>query len=145
MEKVLIISGSKSDEEIAKQAIAVLDAFGVPNRHEVASAHRNPEKVERLVRESTASVFICIAGLSAALPGVVASKTSKPVIGVPVNAAMNGLDALLSIAQMPPNVPVACVGVGMGKNAGVLAVQILALNDAALAARLTEFKEKLKQ
>jgi 5-(carboxyamino)imidazole ribonucleotide mutase len=145
MEKVLIISGSKSDEEIAKQTIAVLDAFGVPNRYEVASAHRSPEKVERLVRESTASVFVCIAGLSAALPGVVASKTTKPVIGVPVNAAMNGLDALLSIAQMPPNVPVACVGVGMGKNAGVLAVQILALNDAALAARLSEFKEKMKQ
>jgi 5-(carboxyamino)imidazole ribonucleotide mutase len=105
MEKVLIISGSKSDEEIAKQSIAVLDAFGVPNRYEVASAHRNPEKVESLVRNSTASVFICIAGLSAALPGVVASKTTKPVIGVPVNAAVGGLDSLLSIAQMPPNVP----------------------------------------
>jgi len=145
MEKVLIISGSKSDEEIAKQTIAVLDAFGVPNRYEVASAHRNPEKVERLVRESTASVFVCIAGLSAALPGVVASRTAKPVIGVPVNAAMDGMDALLSIAQMPPNVPVACVGIGMGKNAGVLAVQMLALNDPVLATKLAEFKEKLKQ
>ena len=145
MEKVLIISGSKSDEEIAKQVMAALDAFGVPYRVEVASAHRNPEKVERLVRESTASVFVCIAGLSAALPGVVASKTAKPVIGVPVNAAMNGLDALLSIAQMPPNVPVACVGVGMGKNAGILAVQILAVADPALATKLAEFKEKLKQ
>ena len=145
MEKVLIISGSKSDEEIAKQAMAALDAFSVPYRYEVASAHRNPDKVERLVRESTASVFVCIAGLSAALPGVVASKTTKPVIGVPVNAAMNGLDALLSIAQMPPNVPVACVGVGMGKNAGLLAVQILAVADPALATKLAEFKEKLKQ
>ena len=145
MEKVLIISGSKSDEEIARQAMAALEAFGVANRHEVASAHRNPEKVERLVRESTAGVFICIAGLSAALPGVVASKTTKPVIGVPVNAAMNGLDALLSIAQMPPNVPVACVGVGNGKNAAILAVEILALSDTALASKLAEFKEKLKQ
>jgi len=145
MERVLIISGSKSDEEIAKQVISVLDAFGVQNRYEVASAHRNPDKVERLVRESSASVFVCIAGLSAALPGVVAARTSKPVIGVPVNAALDGLDSLLSIAQMPPNVPVACVGVGMGKNAGVLAVQMLALNDSALATRLNEFKEKLKQ
>jgi 5-(carboxyamino)imidazole ribonucleotide mutase len=145
MEKVLIISGSKSDEEIARQASAALDAFGVPYRCEVASAHRNPEKVERLVRESTAGVFICIAGLSAALPGVVASRTTKPVIGVPVNAAMEGMDSLLSIAQMPPNVPVACVGVGMGKNAGILAVEILALGDAALATKLSDFKEKLKQ
>jgi 5-(carboxyamino)imidazole ribonucleotide mutase len=144
MEKVLILSGSKSDEEIAKQAIDVLNAFAVPCRYEVASAHRNPDKVDRLVRESTAQVFIAIAGLSAALPGVVASKTTKPVIGVPVGAALGGLDALLATAQMPPNVPVASVGIGMGKNAGLLAVEILALNDPALALRLNEFKEKLK-
>lgn len=144
MEKVLIISGSKSDEETAKQAMEALNAFGVQCRYEVASAHRNPEKVERLVRESTASVFIAIAGLSAALPGVIASKTTKPVIGVPVAAALGGLDALLSVSQMPPNVPVASVGIGMGKNAGILAVEILALGDPALAARLAEFKEKLK-
>lgn len=144
MEKVLIISGSKSDEEIAKQAMEALNAFGVQCRYEVASAHRNPEKVERLVRESTAQVFIAIAGLSAALPGVIASKTTKPVIGVPVAAALGGLDALLAVSQMPPNVPVASVGIGMGKNAGILAVEILALGDAALAARLAEFKEKLK-
>lgn len=144
MEKVLIISGSKSDEEIAKQTIAALDAFGVPYRYEVASAHRNPDKVERLVRESTASVFICIAGLSAALPGVVASKTTKPVIGVPVNAAVGGLDSLLSITQMPPNVPVAAVGIGMGKNAAILAVEMLALSDSELAKKLSDFKEKLK-
>jgi 5-(carboxyamino)imidazole ribonucleotide mutase len=144
MEKVLVLSGSKSDEEIAKQAIDALNAFGVPCRYEVASAHRNPEKVERLVRESTAHVFIAIAGMSAALPGVVASRTTKPVIGVPVSASLNGLDALMSVVQMPPNVPVAAVGIGMGKNAGLLAVQILALNDSALAAKLAEFKEKLK-
>jgi 5-(carboxyamino)imidazole ribonucleotide mutase len=144
MEKVLILSGSKSDDEIAKQAMDVLNAFGVAYRHEVASAHRNPDKVDRLVKESTAQVFIAIAGLSAALPGVVASKTTKPVIGVPVGAALGGLDALLATAQMPPNVPVASVGIGMGKNAGILAVEILSLNDAALAARLAEFKEKLK-
>ncbi len=144
MEKVLILSGSRSDDEIARQALEVLNAFGVACRHEVASAHRNPEKVERLVKESTAQVFIAIAGLSAALPGVVASKTAKPVIGVPVAAALGGLDALLATAQMPPNVPVACVGIGMGKNAGLLAVEILALSDSALASRLAEFKEKLK-
>lgn len=145
MEKVLILSGSKSDEEIAKQAIDVLNAFGVANRYEVASAHRNPDKVERLVRESTADVFIGIAGMSAALPGVMASRTAKPVIGVPVSASLNGLDALLSVSQMPPNVPVACVGIGMGKNAALLAVQMLAISDSALAARLADFKEKLKQ
>lgn len=144
MEKVLILSGSRSDDDIARQALEVLNAFGVSCRHEVASAHRNPEKVERLVKESTAQVFIAIAGLSAALPGVVASKTAKPVIGVPVAAALGGLDALLATAQMPPNVPVACVGIGMGKNAGLLAVEILALSDSALASRLAEFKEKLK-
>jgi len=146
MEKVLILAGSKSDDEIAKQACDVLGAFGVPYRYEVASAHRNPDKVERLVRESTAQVFIGIAGLSAALPGVIASRTAKPVIGVPVGGgSLNGMDALFSISQMPPNVPVACVGVGMGKNAGLLAVQILALNDPALAIKLNDFKEKLKQ
>lgn len=145
MEKVLILSGSRSDEEIAKQAIDVLNAFGVPYRYEVASAHRNPEKVERLMKESTAQVFIGIAGMSAALPGVMASKTAKPVIGIPVSASLMGLDSLLSIAQMPPNVPVATVGIGMGKNAGVLAVQMLALGDTALASKLAEFKEKLKQ
>jgi 5-(carboxyamino)imidazole ribonucleotide mutase len=145
MEKVLIISGSKSDDETAKQVIDVLNAFGVAYKYEVASAHRNPDKVDRLVKESTAQVFVAIAGLSAALPGVVASKTTKPVIGVPINAALNGLDALLSIVQMPPNVPVATVGIGMGKNAGLLAVQILALSDSSLATKLAEFKEKLKQ
>jgi 5-(carboxyamino)imidazole ribonucleotide mutase len=145
MEKVLILSGSKSDDEIAKAAMDVLNIFGVPAKYEVASAHRNPEKVDRLVKESTAQVFIGIAGMSAALPGVIAARTTKPVIGVPANASLNGLDALLSVAQMPPNVPVACVGIGMGKNAGILAVQILAISDASLAMRLADFKEKLKQ
>jgi len=145
MEKVLILSGSKSDEEIVKKAEDVFKAFGVPYRAEVASAHRNPEKVDRLVRESSAQVFIAVAGLSAALPGVVASKTTKPVIGVPVNAALKGLDSLLAVAQMPPNVPVAAVGIDMGKNAALLAIQILALSDSELAVKLKDFKEKLKQ
>lgn len=145
MEKVLIISGSKSDEEIVKKAEDVLKAFGVPYRSEVASAHRNPEKVEQIVSESSADVFIAIAGLSAALPGVVASKTTKPVIGVPVEAALGGLDSLLSIAQMPPNVPVACVGINNAKNASILAIEILALKDPELEGRVKDFKEKLKQ
>ncbi len=145
MEKVLIISGSKSDEEIVNKAIDVLKAFDVEYKYEVASAHRNPDKVESLVQESSADVFIAVAGLSAALPGVVASRTTKPVIGVPVNAALDGLDALLSIAQMPPNVPVAAVGINNGKNAAMLAIQILALSDSGLSQKLLEFKEKMKQ
>lgn len=145
MEKVLIISGSKSDEEIVRKAEDVLKAFGVAYRSEIASAHRNPEKVEQIVSESSADVFIAIAGLSAALPGVVASKTTKPVIGVPVEAALGGLDSLLSIAQMPPNVPVACVGINNAKNASILAIEILALKDPELEGRVKDFKEKLKQ
>ena len=144
MEKVLIISGSKSDEEIVKKIEGVLKEFDVPHKYEVASAHRNPDKVEQLVKDSSADVFIAVAGLSAALPGVIASRTTKPVIGVPVDAALDGLDALLSIAQMPPNVPVAAVGINNGKNAAVLAVQILALSDPELGTKLERFKEKLK-
>lgn len=145
MEKILILSGSKSDEEIVKKIEDVFNVFGIAYRSEVASAHRNPEKVEKLVEESTAQVFIAVAGLSAALPGVVASKTTKPVIGVPVDAALGGLDSLLSIAQMPPNVPVAAVGINNGKNAAILALEILAISDPELDTKLKEFKEKLKE
>ncbi len=145
MEKVLILSGSKSDSEIIAKAESVLKDFGIEYVYEVASAHRNPDKVEKLVRESPAEVIIAAAGLSAALPGVVAARTAKPVIGLPINAALDGLDSLLSIAQMPPNVPVACVGINNGKNAAVLAVQILALKDPELAKKLAVFKEKLKE
>ncbi|MFH2106096.1 MAG: 5-(carboxyamino)imidazole ribonucleotide mutase [Candidatus Micrarchaeota archaeon] len=145
MEKVLIISGSKSDQEVADQAIKVLDSFSVRYKCEIASAHRNPEKVEKLVSETSAQVIIAIAGLSAALPGVIASKTTKPVIGVPVNSALGGLDALLSIVQMPPNIPVATVGIGNSKNAALLAVEILALNDDSLKAKLANFRQKLKE
>ncbi len=142
-EKVLILSGSKSDAAICEKALATLKEFGVDAKYEVASAHRQPDKVEKLVRESPADVFICAAGLSAALPGVVAARTIKPVIGLPINAALDGMDALLSIAQMPPNVPVACVGIDNAKNAAVLAVQILAVKDKELAKKLHDFKEKM--
>ncbi len=145
MERVLILSGSESDKPIVEKIIQVLTAFNVAHKYEVASAHRNPEKVDNLVKTSTAEVFIAVAGMSAALPGVVAARTTKPVIGVPVNASLDGLDSLLSIAQMPPNVPVACVGIDNGKNAGVLAVQILALKDSELDRKLREFKESLKK
>jgi len=145
MEKILILSGSKSDEKIVAKVTDVLDQFGVSYKSEVASAHRNPEKVEKLVKESKVQVFIAIAGLSAALPGVIASHTTKPVVGVPVKAALDGMDALLSITQMPPNVPVAAVGIDNGKNAAVLAVEILAIADPELEKKLKEFKEKLKE
>lgn len=127
MTEVMVISGSKSDEKIVKKATDVLDEYKIGYKVEYASAHRDPEKVEKIVKSTDAKVFIAIAGLSAALPGVVASKTKKPVIGVPVESKLGGLDALLSIAQMPKGVPVACVGVDNGQNAAHLAKRILDL------------------
>jgi 5-(carboxyamino)imidazole ribonucleotide mutase len=145
MERVLIIMGSESDKDIAEKASAVLKELGVASRTEVASAHRNPEKVEKVLGETSADVVVAIAGLSAHLPGVCASKTIKPVIGVPVEAKLGGLDALLSIVNMPPGVPVATVGIDNGKNAGLLAAQIIAVGDKALQKRLLEYREKMKK
>ncbi|MFA5077273.1 MAG: 5-(carboxyamino)imidazole ribonucleotide mutase [Candidatus Micrarchaeia archaeon] len=145
MEKVLIVLGSESDREIAKKAEDIFAEFGVSSRTEVASAHRNPEKLEKVLRESGADIVIAIAGLSAHLPGVCASKTVKPVIGVPVNAKLGGLDALLSIVNMPPGVPVATVGIDNGKNAALLAVEVLAVSDKGLAKKLIEYREKMKK
>jgi len=125
MHKVAIIMGSKNDERIAKKAIEVLDDAGVSWELRVLSAHRQPEELREYVKNSDADVFITIAGLSAALPGVVASLTEKPVIGVPVSAKLGGLDALLSIVQMPSGVPVACVGIDNGANAAHLALRVL--------------------
>ncbi len=124
---VLLLCGSKSDMHIVDGATKVLDEHNIPYDVEIASAHRDPEKVRSIVKKSEADVFIAVAGLSAALPGVVASLTNKPVIGVPVSVKLNGLDALLSIVQMPPGVPVACVGIDNGKNAAYLAIRILKL------------------
>jgi 5-(carboxyamino)imidazole ribonucleotide mutase len=138
MVDVLILVGSESDMPVADKAKAALDEFGVNCKIDVASAHRAPDKLDKLIRESDAKVFIGIAGLSAALPGVIASKTKKPVIGVPVNVKLDGLDALLSIMQMPPGVPVATVGIDNAKNAAHLAMRILALSDAKLAAKLSK-------
>ncbi|MHA1519840.1 MAG: 5-(carboxyamino)imidazole ribonucleotide mutase [Promethearchaeota archaeon] len=125
MVQVAVISGSKSDEKIYQKITAVLDEQNIPYDLKIISAHRNPEELDAYVHSTNAKVFICVAGLSAALPGVVASKTSKPVIGVPVSAKLGGLDALLSIVQMPPGVPVASVGIDNGKNAALLAIRIL--------------------
>lgn len=144
MASVEIIAGSKSDEDLVKVIAETLDGFGVKYRSQVASAHREPEKVKGIVNSSDAEVFIGVAGLSAALPGVIASHTLKPVIGVPRSVKLEGLDALLSIAQMPPGVPVAAVGVDNAKNAAILAVEILALKDEALKERLAVFRGRKK-
>jgi 5-(carboxyamino)imidazole ribonucleotide mutase len=126
MADVAIIAGSISDRSIAEQAIAVLETAGVSYHFEVISAHREPDRLDAYVKESDCRVFIAIAGLSAALPGVIASRTDRPVIGVPVSGTLQGLDALLAIVQMPKGVPVACVGIDNGENAGRLALRILA-------------------
>jgi len=125
--KVLIICGSKSDLPVAVKAGQILDANGIPYELQTASAHREPDKVKDIVKKSNADVFIAIAGLSAALPGFIASLTDKPVIGVPVNVKLDGLDALLSTMQMPSGVPVATVGIDNAKNAAHLAIRILKL------------------
>ena len=119
--------GSESDREIADRAVSVLEKTKYTYEVVVISAHRNPDDLDEYVKNTDALVFVTIAGLSAALPGVVASKTKKPVIGVPVSAKLGGLDALLSIVQMPPGVPVASVGVDNGANGAHLAVRILDL------------------
>ncbi|MBU7016866.1 MAG: AIR carboxylase family protein [Theionarchaea archaeon] len=121
---ILIVCGSESDLDIAKRAGYILEGNKVEYDLEVASAHRNPEKVKALV-EKGYDIYIAVAGLSAALPGFIASLTERPVIGVPVSARLGGLDALLSIAQMPRGVPVACVGIDNAENAAYLALRIL--------------------
>lgn len=127
MADVAIISGSASDAAITDKVKKVLEANKISYDAQILSAHRDPDKLDAYVKASTAKIFIAIAGLSAALPGVIASRTDKPVIGVPVSGTLNGMDALLSIAQMPKGVPVACVGVDNGDNAAWLAVRILKL------------------
>ncbi len=137
--------GSESDLKIAEKAVNVLKEFGVEFEVRVASAHRTPELVEEIVKNSKADVFIAIAGLAAHLPGVIASLTTKPVIAVPVDAKINGLDALLSAVQMPPGIPVATVGIDRGENAAILALEILALKDENIAKKLAEYREKIKK
>ncbi|PIN99101.1 MAG: 5-(carboxyamino)imidazole ribonucleotide mutase [Candidatus Diapherotrites archaeon CG10_big_fil_rev_8_21_14_0_10_31_34] len=122
--KVAIVMGSKSDKKIAEKAEKVLKENKISFTTFVASAHRDPEKIKEIA-EKDFDVFIAIAGLNAALPGVIASHNKKPVIGVPVSAKLGGLDALLAISQMPKGVPVACVGIDNAENAAYLAIRIL--------------------
>ena len=139
---VLMILGSKSDLQVAEKAKVIFEELGVIHKITIASAHRTPERVKELVEGSTAKVFIAVAGLSAALPGVVAAHTLKPVIGVPVSGKVN-FDSILSVLQMPPGIPVGAVGLDNGKNAALLACEILALSDEGLTQKLGEYRKKM--
>jgi 5-(carboxyamino)imidazole ribonucleotide mutase len=142
--KVTVLVGSKSDLETAEKVRARLTEFGVACDVHVASAHRNPEKVDRLVRDPATDVFVAMAGLSAALPGVVAARTLKPVVGVPLHRGL-GLDSLLSVVQMPPGIPVAAVGLDAAENAALLATEILALKFPELTGALERYRAKWRE
>ncbi|MBO4802649.1 MAG: 5-(carboxyamino)imidazole ribonucleotide mutase [Bacteroidaceae bacterium] len=145
---VSIIMGSTSDLPVMEKAAKFLDEMEVPFEMNALSAHRTPSEVERFAREAEGRglrVIIAAAGMAAALPGVIAAQTTLPVIGVPIKGMLDGLDALLSIVQMPPGIPVATVGVNGAQNAAVLACEMLALTDDALAARMRDYKKGLAQ
>ena len=147
--QVLILMGSDSDAPIMKSAVDMLDQFGISNEMTVASAHRSPARVLRLVEEADGrgvQVFIVGAGAAAHLAGVVAAHTTKPVIGVPIDAtALSGMDALLATVQMPPGVPVATMAIGKAgaTNAAVMTAQILAVSEPAVADKLKDYKRLL--
>ena len=147
MSLVTIVMGSKSDLASLKGAFDTLEQFGVPFRARILSAHRTPDEAADLAKNAAAEgtkVFICAAGMAAHLAGVIAAHTTLPVIGIPMaSAPFNGLDSLLAMVQMPPGIPVATVTAGSagGKNAALLAVEMLALSDAALAAKLKAFRK----
>jgi len=139
-----IILGSKSDMPIAEKAKKILEEFDVEYEIIVASAHRTPDFLKKIIIESDADVFIGIAGLAAALPGSIASQTIKPVIGVPVSGKVN-FDSILSIIQMPPGIPVAAVGLDRGDNAALLAIEILALKDKKIKLQIEEYRKKMRE
>ncbi|KGN67951.1 5-(carboxyamino)imidazole ribonucleotide mutase [Porphyromonas sp. COT-239 OH1446] len=144
---VSIIMGSTSDLPIMQKAASRLDALGIPFEMLALSAHRTPQEVETFARgakERGVKVIIAAAGMAAHLCGVIASMTSLPVIGVPINASLDGMDALLAIVQMPPGIPVATVGINAAENAALLAVQMMATSDEALYLKLEQYKESLK-
>lgn len=146
--QVAIFFGSKSDTEVMRGAANALKEFGIEYKAFVLSAHRVPEKLEETLEEIQAQgcqVIIAGAGLAAHLPGVIASKTILPVIGVPVKAAIEGLDALYSIVQMPKSIPVATVGINNSYNAGMLAVQMLSVNNEELKNKLKDFRADMKK
>lgn len=142
--KIQIIMGSKSDMQVAEKAKDILDKFDVEYSINIASAHRTPDILKSIINESDADVFIGIAGLAAALPGAIASHTTKPVIGVPVSGKVN-LDAILSIIQMPPGIPVGAVGLDRGDNAALLAIEIIALQDEKLMQKLDKYRKEMRE
>ncbi|MCU4166008.1 5-(carboxyamino)imidazole ribonucleotide mutase [Carboxylicivirga caseinilyticus] len=145
--KVSIIMGSTSDLPVMKKAADFLNDLEIPFEINALSAHRTPAQVEEFAKNAEdrgVKVIIAAAGMAAHLPGVIASMVKIPVIGVPINASLDGLDALLAIVQMPPGIPVATVGINGAQNAGILAAQIIATGDAALAEKVAAFKESLK-
>lgn len=143
---VSIIMGSTSDMPVMEKAAKLLDEFEIPFEINALSAHRTPSQVEEFATGAASrglKVIIAAAGMAAALPGVIAANTTLPVIGVPIASTLQGVDALLSIVQMPPAIPVATVGINGAMNAAMLAVEMLALSDEALAAKLTAYKSSL--
>ena len=146
--KVSIIMGSTSDMPVMEKAAQILNDFKIPFEINALSAHRTPEEVEKFAKNAASRgirVIIAAAGMAAHLPGVIASMTTLPVIGVPINASLDGLDSIFSILQMPPGIPVATVGVNAVQNAGILAAQILATSDEQVNNEITRFKEGLKK
>lgn len=146
--KVSIIMGSTSDLPVMEAAAKILNDFKIPFEINALSAHRTPEEVEKFAKNAVSrgiKVIIAAAGMAAHLPGVIASMTPVPVIGVPINASLDGLDSIFSILQMPPGIPVATVGVNAAQNAGILAAQILATGDTAIMKEVINHKEGLKK
>lgn len=146
--RVSIIMGSTSDLPVMEKAAKVLNDMEIPFEINALSAHRTPAEVEAFARNAAGrgiEVIIAGAGMAAHLPGVIAAMTPVPVIGVPINSSLDGMDALLAIVQMPPGIPVATVAINGAMNAGILAVQILAVGDERLKAKMVEFKESLKK
>lgn len=140
--------GSTSDLPVMEKAAALLNEFEIPFEINALSAHRTPREVEQFAthaQENGIEIIIAAAGMAAHLPGVIASMTTVPVIGVPINASLDGMDALLAIVQMPPGIPVATVGINGSLNAAILAVQILAVGNKELRIKLSEYKEDLKK
>ncbi len=145
---VSIIMGSTSDLPVLKKAADFLEKMEVPFEMNALSAHRTPAQVEDFAHNARSrgiKVIIAAAGMAAALPGVIAAMTAVPVIGVPINSTLSGTDALLSIVQMPPGIPVATMGINGAMNAAILAVEIIALSDTAVAARLDQYRNSLSE
>jgi len=145
---VSIIMGSTSDLKVMEKAAAFFEEMEIPFEINALSAHRTPEQVEKFAKNAEANglkVIIAGAGMAAHLPGVIASMTTLPVIGVPINASLDGMDALLAIVQMPPGIPVATVGINGALNAAILSAQMIATGDATMMDKLKAYKENLKQ